>query len=137
MDNFKLINILIIYSSKKTGEEGMDITTVEEVDTVVVGSVPATQTSVVVGPGVPLPVNGGGEQYRDRNEYRKVKIKMSKAYPATPGIKDDLKDENKEPVPQPSILENILLRNKEEKDSPPSSPTEMAYSYKKSARYGN
>ncbi|XP_066909046.1 PR domain zinc finger protein 1 isoform X4 [Halyomorpha halys] len=130
-------NYVLDFSSKKTGEEGMDITTVEEVDTVVVGSAPATQTSVVVGPGVPLPVTGGGEEYRDRNEYRKVKIKMSKAYPATPGLKDDVKDENKEPAPQPSILENILLRNKEEKESPPSSPTEMAYSYKKSARYGN
>lgn len=45
-----------------------------------------------------------------------------------------------------SILENILLRNRTNKDSvmrrnsatpPPTSPTEMAYSYKKSQRYSN
>lgn len=45
-----------------------------------------------------------------------------------------------------SILENILLRNRTDKEAimrrnsatpPPTSPTEMAYSYKKSQRYGN
>lgn len=47
--------------------------------------------------------------------------------------------------PPTSILENILLRNKMDEDahprlqppsSPPQSPTEKAYSYKKSQRYG-
>lgn len=40
------------------------------------------------------------------------------------------------PPPSTSILENILLRNRDERRSvSPSSPTEMAYSYKKSHRY--
>ncbi|KAI5699641.1 hypothetical protein M8J75_006227 [Diaphorina citri] len=114
-----------------------------------------------------------GENSPDRNEFRKVKIKMSKLYhkfdqekevhstsppppPSSPG--DNLMIvESPSPsdmVPQPvckaptSILENILMRSKAENvqkelrhipslNSPPSSPTEMAYSYKKSARYGN
>lgn len=115
-----------------------------------------------------------GEQSPDRNEFRKVKIKMSKLYhkfdsdkdihspspppPHSPG--DNLiiveSPEPSDMIPQPmskqptSILENILMRSKAESgqkeiremrhiplNSPPSSPTEMAYSYKKSARYGN
>ncbi|KAF6212200.1 hypothetical protein GE061_012721 [Apolygus lucorum] len=91
----------------------------------------------------------------DRNEYRKVKFKMSKAY----GSSKDHKEGNSSPppqqvyqpdaspepkryyeIPQTSILENILLRTRERRNSatpPPTSPTEMAYSYKKSQRYGN
>uniref|UniRef100_T1HD68 C2H2-type domain-containing protein n=1 Tax=Rhodnius prolixus TaxID=13249 RepID=T1HD68_RHOPR len=96
----------------------------------------------------------------DRNEYRKVKIKMSKAYSGN-GVsgKDSAKEDSPSPPPAPqlaeptgpeqrpyfeapqtSILENILLRSRERRNSttpPPTSPTEMAYSYKKSQRYGN
>lgn len=140
----------------------------------------------------------------DRNEYRKVKIKMSKAslYSHHYNTKVETNQDSgkeivlispsppqshspsesliivesptpREPSPQPppkkphfeptavvitrspiheipqstSILENILLRNRTDKETtirrnstspnPPSSPTEMAYSYKKSQRYGN
>uniref|UniRef100_A0A8D8RCW0 Tissue-resident T-cell transcription regulator protein ZNF683 n=2 Tax=Cacopsylla melanoneura TaxID=428564 RepID=A0A8D8RCW0_9HEMI len=113
-----------------------------------------------------------GENSPDRNEFRKVKIKMSKLYhkfdqdkevhstspppPHSPG--DNLmivespspSDMEPQPVIKPptSILENILMRSKAENgqkelrhipslNSPPSSPTEQAYSYKKSTRYGN
>uniref|UniRef100_A0A1B6C4A5 PR domain zinc finger protein 1 n=1 Tax=Clastoptera arizonana TaxID=38151 RepID=A0A1B6C4A5_9HEMI len=131
----------------------------------------------------------------DRNEYRKVKIKMTKASFYS-HHKSDISSEAKEIItspphprsnspsdaliivespttselsPQPSIkkqhyeptlirspipeipqsssiLENILLRNRSDKEHkvrrnsatpPPTSPTEMAYSYKKSQRYGN
>ncbi|XP_033219465.1 PR domain zinc finger protein 1-like [Belonocnema kinseyi] len=136
-----------------------------------------------------------------KNEYRKVKIKITKTYnnfqstknldqvkekdelssrAASPEIQkpcspiqksgnlseEDLPEKNKpfyeaEPKnpPRPyltssSILENILLRNNTDSNNngnhnnlhqthqdsvtpPPSSPTEMAYSYKKSHRYGN
>lgn len=114
-----------------------------------------------------------GENSPDRNEFRKVKIKMSKLYkfdsdkevhstspppPQSPGdnlmIVESPSPSDVDMVPQlvskapTSILENILTRSKAENiqkeirhipslNSPPSSPTEMAYSYKKSARYGN
>lgn len=137
-----------------------------------------------------------------KNEYRKVKIKISKAYhyKATKGVESDQEVEKEvspaaTPVPEvtaltpriitppstvividspppevpnkpfyeaevktqtiisrytpptSSILENILLRNRIDTNNndnnqrqpnatpPPSSPTEMAYSYKKSHRY--
>ena len=103
-------------------------------------------------------VTTGGEN-QDRNEYRKVKIKMCKAYSqAKEGMSPEpsasptgslIIVESPEPQLSPlnkkfyepqqsSILENILLRNREERRNsatpPPSSPTEMAYSYKKSQR---
>lgn len=63
-------------------------------------------------------------------------------YEATPVLRSPPPE-----IPQStSILENILLRNRSDKDHkvrrnsatpPPTSPTEMAYSYKKSQRYGN
>ncbi|KAK9888796.1 hypothetical protein WA026_001019 [Henosepilachna vigintioctopunctata] len=140
-----------------------------------------------------------------KNEYRKVKIKISKAYHYKTNLKRDdeenthyIKDDtatvpevnhtiitpriitpptsvivldspppdvpNTKPYYEPevkhqnvisrytpptsSILENILLRNRTDTNNndsnqrqpnatpPPSSPTEMAYSYKKSHRYG-
>ncbi|KAL3281800.1 hypothetical protein HHI36_005000 [Cryptolaemus montrouzieri] len=140
-----------------------------------------------------------------KNEYRKVKIKISKAYHYKANIKNE-DEEHVEPVkndstivpevnaaliapriitppssvivldspppevpnnkpyyesdvkqqniisrytpPTSSILENILLRNRTDTNNndsnqkqpnatpPPTSPTEMAYSYKKSHRYG-
>ncbi|XP_054261730.1 PR domain zinc finger protein 1-like isoform X2 [Macrosteles quadrilineatus] len=143
-------------------------------------------------------ING---QSPDRNEYRKVKIKMTKANLYSHHYKSDSPPDSgremiqtsptppqshspsdsliivESPVPsehspQPakkphyepttvvitrspprdtpqstSILENILLRNRSENKEtmmrrnsatpPPTSPTEMAYSYKKSHRYGN
>ncbi|KAL1139176.1 hypothetical protein AAG570_009236 [Ranatra chinensis] len=132
------------------------------------------------------------QQLHDRNEYRKVKIKMSKASlyshhpyksveegkeavvsavsPSPPPsasptgslvivespeppvtAQPPASTEHHSPPPpkkyyeahphhQTSILENILLRNRDERRSsasppPPASPTEMAYSYKKSQRY--
>lgn len=113
-----------------------------------------------------------GEHSPDRNEFRKVKIKMSKLYhkfdqdkevhstsppPPSHSPGDNLiiveSPSTSDMVAQPvskaptSILENILMRSKAENvqnelrphipNSPPSSPTEMAYSYKKSTRYGN
>ncbi|XP_017783205.1 PREDICTED: PR domain zinc finger protein 1-like [Nicrophorus vespilloides] len=132
-----------------------------------------------------------------KNEYRKVKIKISKAYhykskaaesdhenekapsPAVPEMSTQIvtppssvivydspphevpnkpfyeSDVKPQPIsrytpPSSSILENILLRNRIDTNNnnndqnqrqpnatpPPSSPTEMAYSYKKSHRYG-
>uniref|UniRef100_A0A1B6K1P1 PR domain zinc finger protein 1 n=3 Tax=Homalodisca liturata TaxID=320908 RepID=A0A1B6K1P1_9HEMI len=135
-------------------------------------------------------------QSPDRNEYRKVKIKMTKANlyshhyktdsppdsvmqtsPTPPQshspsesliiVESPIPSEHSPPAPKKphyeattvlaqsphretpqstSILENILLRNRTDKESvmrrnsatpPPTSPTEMAYSYKKSQRYGN
>ena len=116
----------------------METTNVDVVEPVVMGSSPvAAQTTVVVSPGAPLPIPVGEEEYRDRNEYRKVKIKMAKAYSVTPGLKDEVKFENKEALPHQTIIGNILMsNNREEKESPPSRPTEMDNSYKKSARNG-
>lgn len=137
-----------------------------------------------------------------KNEYRKVKIKISKAYhykssrnnqesdpecdkevtnemlpevtnltprvvtppntvivldspppevPNKPFYESELKSQNiisRYTPPSSSILENILLRNRIDTNNndsnqrqpnatpPPTSPTEMAYSYKKSHRYG-
>ncbi|KAH1004819.1 hypothetical protein HUJ05_005592 [Dendroctonus ponderosae] len=106
-----------------------------------------------------------------KNEYRKVKIKISKAYKTHKGESDTELDKSPAPhetaVPEPvaaepllevpptrtfyesDILENILLGNRTDSNNnsdpqrqanpitpPPSSPTEMAYSYKKSHRYG-
>ncbi|KAB0802283.1 hypothetical protein PPYR_04469 [Photinus pyralis] len=132
-----------------------------------------------------------------KNEYRKVKIKISKAYhyktknsesdpecdketsgelppeaaprivtppstvivldspppevPSKPFYESEVKNETiitRYTPPTSSILENILLRNRIDTNNnnsnhrqpnatpPPTSPTEMAYSYKKSHRYG-
>ncbi|XP_065201823.1 PR domain zinc finger protein 1-like isoform X2 [Planococcus citri] len=90
------------------------------------------------------------EQVLDRNEYRKVKIKMSKASSyctnrTATHLTKELSPENKEnnfpqvitvvPHPKTSVEEdmtNLRLQSQ----SPPLSPTEKAYSYKKSQRYG-
>ncbi|XP_075233538.1 uncharacterized protein LOC142331482 isoform X2 [Lycorma delicatula] len=152
----------------------------------------------------PPPPHTSPEHSPDRNEYRKVKIKMTKASlyshfnttkheptveqnkevviispshspsdslmivespveissessPQPPAKKPHYETNNRSVTPTPppqedvpqqptSILENILLRNKNDKavlprrnsaTPPPTSPTEMAYSYKKSQRYGN
>ncbi|XP_024085578.1 PR domain zinc finger protein 1 isoform X2 [Cimex lectularius] len=100
-----------------------------------------------------LPLQQAEPEGMDRNEYRKVKIKMSKAYsgkeskensPSPPPVaqvpEESLDQRRYYEMPQTSILENILLRSRERRNSatpPPTSPTEMAYSYKKSHRYGN
>ncbi|KAL1139177.1 hypothetical protein AAG570_009236 [Ranatra chinensis] len=106
----------------------------------------------------PSPPQQTEQQLHDRNEYRKVKIKMSKAslyshhpYKSVEEAQPPASTEHHSPPPpkkyyeahphhQTSILENILLRNRDERRSsasppPPASPTEMAYSYKKSQRY--
>lgn len=106
-----------------------------------------------------------------KNEYRKVKIKMNKAFaesteevqvpeaPAPPPLQEPriqitppavyYEDEHivnstttpPAPPQSSSILETILLQNRREPQvpkevtPPPTSPTEMAYSYKKSHRY--
>ncbi|KAK9512464.1 hypothetical protein O3M35_000894 [Rhynocoris fuscipes] len=117
---------------------------------------PATSEAIPLQSHTPLE-----SQSPDRNEYRKVKIKMSKAYSGngSSGGKESSKEDSPSPPPLPqlpetnvqeprpyfeppqtSILENILLRSRERRNSttpPPTSPTEMAYSYKKSQRYGN
>lgn len=151
-------------------------------------------------PDQPAPSGQSVGQSPDRNEFRKVKIKMTKANMYSHHYKTDSppdssreimqgsptppqshspsesmmivespapsehcpsaqKKPHYEPTPvlvtrtppreapqSTSILENILLRNRTDKDTvmrrnsatpPPTSPTEMAYSYKKSQRYGN
>ncbi|XP_066143195.1 PR domain zinc finger protein 1 isoform X2 [Euwallacea fornicatus] len=97
-----------------------------------------------------------------KNEYRKVKIKISKTYkscdseespphdnvvpelaPAVSEVPNGGGYHIRYSPPSSSILENILLGNRtdsnnndHQRQSPPNSPTEMAYSYKKSHRYG-
>ncbi|XP_071052678.1 PR domain zinc finger protein 1 isoform X2 [Onthophagus taurus] len=85
-------------------------------------------TTVIVSDSPPLEVPNGNKPYYESE----VKNQMISRY--TP--------------PSSSILENILLRNRNDSNNndnsqrqpnatpPPSSPTEMAYSYKKSHRYG-
>lgn len=148
----------------------------------------------------PVSTGPAAGQSPDRNEFRKVKIKMTKANMYSHHYKTDSPPDSvreliqtsptppqshspsdsliivESPVPSEhspqapkkphyesttvvitrsppreapqstSILENILLRNRTDKESvmrrnsatpPPTSPTEMAYSYKKSQRYGN